>query len=179
MYYFKLQLLCEQDLFFIKIKNLPQAVFFLISMTRTVYICVNIELNATNRKYRRYTSCIPKLPHVERVQPLELIVIISVITFMASKLHLHTAGRPTDFVILWEISQRDTALFEDWKRTICWPLWISLWEEHAISSATSRNGMRNNVNEGDNKRARLGYGRSIALRISPWIVLRSSFWRYR
>lgn len=55
---------------------------YLISMTCTVRVCVNIELDATKHKYRHYMSCIPKLPYAEQVQPLELIVIISVITFM-------------------------------------------------------------------------------------------------
>lgn len=60
--------------------------FCLVSITCAIYVHVNIELDATNRKYEymHYMNYIPKLLHIEQVQSLELIVIISVIMFIAN-----------------------------------------------------------------------------------------------
>lgn len=62
-----------------------------------MYICVNIELDATNHKYGHYMSCIMKLPHVKQMQPLELIVIISVIIFMANNCICTGTNRLTSY----------------------------------------------------------------------------------
>jgi len=82
--------------------------FCLISITCAIYIHVNIELDATNRKYTHYMNYIPKLLHIEQVQLLELIVIISVITFIANNC-ICILYRSTDWLhrILGNLTKRN------------------------------------------------------------------------
>jgi len=128
--------------------------FCLISITCAIYIHVNIELDATNRKYTHYMNYIPKLLHIEQVQLLELIVIISVITFIANNC-ICILYRSTDWLhrILGNLKEKlhcskigNGLLETDHFEFLC---------AKSTSFSLFRNGARNNANERDSKRITL------------------------